>query len=107
MENSSMNRLPTSRPPTHPGEMLMEEFIRPHGLSVADTARRLRISSPRLHQIIKGKRAVTTDTALRLEAFFGMDADFWLNLQQTYDLWQARHSSLISELREIPSLSAV
>jgi len=102
-----MVRLPTSRPPTHPGEMLMEEFIRPHGLSIAATARRLRISYRRLHQIIKGRRAVTTETALRFEAFFGMDADFWLNLQQSYDLWQARHSSLSAELREIPSLVAV
>lgn len=93
--------LPTHRPPTHPGEMLVEEFIIPMGLSLAETARRLRISYPRLHEIVKGKRGVTTDTALRLEALFGMEAGFWLNLQRDWDLWHALRSPLTGELQHI------
>lgn len=93
--------LPTHRPPTHPGEMLAEEFIIPLGLSLAETARRLRISYPRLHEIVKGKRGVTTDTALRLEALFGMEAGFWLNLQRDWDLWHALRSPLTAELQHI------
>lgn len=100
-----MIRRPMNRPSTHPGEMLLEEFITPHGLSLAETARLLRVSYPRLHEIVRGKRGVTTDTALRLEALFGMDADFWLNLQQLYDLWHALHSPLAEELRAIPKLA--
>ncbi len=100
----TMNRLPKNRPPTHPGEMLHHEFITPNGLSLAETARRLRISYPRLHEIVKGRRGVTIDTALRLERLFGMDADFWLNLQRDWDLWHALRSPLARELDEIPGL---
>lgn len=100
-----MARLPKNRAPTHPGEMLLEEFIQPHGLSLAETARLLRISYPRLHDIVHARRGVTTDTALRLQALFGMDADFWLNLQQSYDIWKALHSPLAEELGAIPTLA--
>ncbi|HEX8394298.1 MAG TPA: HigA family addiction module antitoxin [Longimicrobium sp.] len=101
-----MTRLPKTLPPVHPGEMLMEEFIRPHGLSLAETARRLRISYQRLHEIVHGKRGASTDTALRFEALFGMEAEFWLNLQRDWDLWHALHSPLADELKEIPALAA-
>ena len=84
-------RLPTHRPPTHPGEMLLEEFLRPLGLSQSEFARRLGISFPRLNEIIRGKRSVTPDTALRLARVLGMSADFWLGLQQDWDLWHAIH----------------
>lgn len=100
-----MTRIPKNRPPTHPGEMLLEEFIQPHGLSLAETARRLHISYPRLHEIVRAKRGVTTDTALRLEALFGMDAGFWLNLQRDWDLWHAMRSPLAKELKEIAALA--
>jgi addiction module HigA family antidote len=99
-----MNRLPKNRPPTHPGEMLLSDFIVPHGLSLAETARRLRISYPRLHEIVKGRRGVTIDTALRLQRMFEMDADFWLNLQRNWDLWHALRSPLAEELEAIPAL---
>jgi addiction module HigA family antidote len=85
--------------------MLLEEFIQPHDLSLAETARRLRISYPRLHEIVHGKRGITTDTALRLEALFGMDAEFWLDLQRDWDLWHALRSPLARELEEIPALA--
>ena len=85
-------RLPRHQPPTHPGEMLREEFLKPLGISQVAFADRLGVSSPRLNDIIRGRRAVTADTALRLARVLGMSADFWLGLQQDWDLWHAmRH----------------
>src|SRR5438552_19063785 len=85
-------RLPTNRPPTHPGEMLLEEFLKPLGISQSAFAVRLGISFPRLNEVIRGKRSVTPDTALRLAQVLGMSADFWLGLQQDWDLWHALQS---------------
>ena len=85
-------RLPSDRPPTHPGEMLLEEFLRPLGVSQSALAIRLRVSFPRLNEIIRGRRSVTPDTALRLARVVGMSADFWLGLQQDWDLWHAMRS---------------
>jgi len=82
-------RLPSRRPPTHPGEMLLEEFLKPLNISQSAFAIRLGVSFPRLNEIIRGKRAVTPDTALRLARVLGMSADFWLGLQQDWDLWRA------------------
>lgn len=79
-----------SRVPTHPGEMLLTEFIRPKRLTQKAVAKRLGVSYPRLNEIIHGKRGVTPDTALRLERVFGMEAQFWLNLQMVWDLYHAR-----------------
>ncbi len=98
-------RLPRNRPPTHPGEMLFKEFIKPLGLTQAELARRLRVSYPRLNEIIKGRRSVTPDTALRLSRVLGMSADFWLGLQQDWDLWHAMNSpeaKQIKRLKPIP-----
>ena len=78
-------RLPAKRPPTHPGEMLLEEFLKPLGISQSAFAVRLGISFPRLNEIIRGRLGVTTDTALRLARVLGMSADFWLGLQQDWD----------------------
>lgn len=85
-------RLPRERPPTHPGEMLREEFLEPLGISQSAFAVRLGISFPRLNEIVRGKRGVTPDTALRLARVLGMSADFWLGLQQDWDLWHAMRS---------------
>jgi addiction module HigA family antidote len=85
-------RLPRERPPTHPGEMLREEFLEPLGLSQSAFAVRLGISFPRLNEIVRGKRGVTPDTALRLARVLGVSADFWLGLQQDWDLWHAMRS---------------
>ena len=96
-----MVRVPTHEPPTTPGEMLVEEFLRPLGMTQEETAKRLGISLPRLNQVIKGKRAVTPDTALRLERLLGMSAGFWLNLQQRWDLWEALQAPTVAEIRNI------
>ena len=91
--NIGGRRLPKKRPPTHPGEMLLEEFIKPLNLTQTEVAHRLGVSYPRLNEIIKGKRRVTPDTALRLSYVLGMSADFWLGLQQDWDLWHAMNST--------------
>ncbi|MEE8583502.1 MAG: HigA family addiction module antitoxin, partial [Acidobacteriota bacterium] len=82
-------RLPRERTPTHPGEMLLEEFLKPLGISQSAFAIRLGVSFPRLNEIVHGKRSVTPDTALRLERVLRMPADFWLGLQLDWDLWHA------------------
>lgn len=82
-------RLPSERPPTHPGEMLLEEFLKPLEISQSAFAVRLGVSFPRLNEIVRGKRGVTPDTALRLARVLGMPADFWLGLQTDWDLWHA------------------
>jgi len=98
-------RLPRNRPPTHPGEMLFEEFIKPLGITQAELARRLDVSYPRLNEIIKGKRSVTPDTALRLSRVVGMSADFWLGLQQDWDLWHAMNSPAAKQINQLKPIS--
>ena len=94
-------RLPKSRPPTHPGLMLLEEFLKPLGVSQSAFAARLGVSFPRLNEIIRGKRGVTPDTALRLERVLGMSAEFWLNLQLRWDLWHAIHGKDAEEIAKL------
>lgn len=102
-----MNRIPTHRPPTHPGEMLREEFLRPLALTQRELALRLGISYPRVNELIHKKRGVTPSTALRLEQLFGMEAQFWMNLQVAWDLYQAQRSSEAPAIRRIQRLPAL
>ena len=97
-------RLPAHRPPTHPGEMLLEEFLKPLGISQSAFAIRLGVSFPRLNEVIRGKRGVTPDTALRLARVLGMSADFWLGLQQDWDLWHALHSKDAVQIEQLEPL---
>jgi antitoxin HigA-1 len=94
-------RLPKNRRPTHPGQVFLEDFLNPLGITQKDAAERLRMSYPRMNEIVKGKRSVTPDTALRLARFTGTEPEFWLNLQQAVDLWSALHSDQASELDDI------
>ena len=73
-------------PPVHPGEILRNDYLTPMGMSVYRLAQELRIPRPRLNEIVRGRRGVTVDTALRLGYFFGTTAEFWINLQTRYDL---------------------
>ncbi|KAB2959956.1 MAG: HigA family addiction module antidote protein [Candidatus Methylomirabilis oxygeniifera] len=98
-------RLPRERPPTHPGEMLLEEFLKPLGITQSAMAARLGISFPRLNEIVRGKRSVTPDTALRLARVVGMSADFWLGLQQDWDLWYAMRSTRAVEIAHLEPLN--
>jgi addiction module HigA family antidote len=73
-------------PPVHPGDILREEFLKPMGLSVYELANAIRVPRSRLNDVALGRRAVSTDTALRLARYFGTSAEFWLNLQARHDL---------------------
>ena len=75
-----------SLPPVHPGEVLVEDLMKPFGLTANGLARELRVPATRIAEIIKGRRALTADTALRLARYFGMSAQFWMNLQTRYDI---------------------
>ena len=86
--------------------MLIEEFLRPHGISQSAFAIRLGISFPRLNEIIRGKRPVTPDTALRLERVLGMPADFWLGLQLDWDLWHAMRGQTAADIARLEPLQA-
>jgi len=85
-----MVRVPTHRPPTHPGEMLLEEFLNPMGITQKELADNILVPYQRINEIINGRRGVTPSTALRLAKFFNMSADFWMNLQLRWDLYFAQ-----------------
>ncbi len=85
--------------------MLLEEFLRPLGISQSAFAVRLGVSFPRLNEIVRGKRAVTTDTALRLARVTGMSADFWLGLQQDWDLWHALRTGQAAQIAKLEPLA--
>ncbi|VAW71834.1 Antitoxin HigA [hydrothermal vent metagenome] len=82
--------IPTHREPTHPGEMLREEFLLPMKISQRDLADAIHVSYQRVNELINKKRGVTPGTALRLAKFFGVSADYWLNLQVRCDLYRAQ-----------------
>ena len=87
-----MLRVPTHRTPTHPGEMLLEEFLTPMGVTQRELAEALHVPYQRINEIINGRRGVTPSTALRLARFFGMSADFWMNLQLRWDLYHTQQT---------------
>src|SRR3954462_14860480 len=87
-----MVRVPTHRAPTHPGEMLMEEFLKPMGLTQQALANAIHVPYQRINEITNGKRGITPATALRLAKYFGTSVDFWLNIQLRYDLYFAEQS---------------
>jgi addiction module HigA family antidote len=74
----------------HPGEVIGEEFLKPMGISVYRLSKETGLSQTRMSQIVKGKRSVTAETALKLGKFFGVPAEFWMNLQALYDIEEAR-----------------
>ncbi len=87
-----MVRIPVHREPTHPGEMLIEEFLHPMQITQRELADAIHVSYQRVNELVNQKRGVTPGTALRLGKFFGMSADFWLNLQVRHDLYKAQKS---------------
>lgn len=87
-----MVRIPTHRAPTHPGEMLLEEFLKPIGISQKELADAIHVPYQRVNEIVNGRRGVTVSTALRLAKFFGTTPTFWMNLQLRWDLYFARES---------------
>ena len=85
-----MVRIPTNREPTHPGEMLLEEFLEPMGITQRQLADAIHVPYQRVNELVNKKRGITPSTALRLAKFFGMTADFWLNLQIRHDIYKAQ-----------------
>ena len=95
-----MIRIPTHREPTHPGDMLLEEFLIPMGLTQRQLADAIHVPYQRINELVKGRRGMTPGTALRLAKFFGMSADFWLSLQLRWDLYHAQQKE-VKELKAI------
>ncbi len=91
-------------PNIHPGEVLKEEFLDPMGISAYRLAKDTGIPQTRISEIIKGRRRVTADTALRLAKYFGMSARFWLGLQDDYDI-EEEEITIHKELESIPTIS--
>lgn len=94
-------RVPTHRAPPHPGEMLLKEFLEPMGISQSELASAIGVSFVRVNSIINGKRGITLDTALRLERFFGVTAQSWLNSQLRWDLYHAMRSPEAKTIKKI------
>ncbi|MBI4606211.1 MAG: HigA family addiction module antidote protein [Planctomycetes bacterium] len=99
-----MVRVPTHRVPTHPGEMLDEEFLKPMGLTQRDLAQGIRVPYQRVNELVNRRRGVTPSTALRLAKFLGTSADFWMSLQLRWDLFHAQKEEAES-LRRIRKAS--
>jgi len=93
-------RIPTHRPPTHPGEMLREDFLVPMNISRRDLANAIHVPYQRVNEWVNQKRGITPSTALRLAKFFAVSGDFWLNLQVRWDLFRAQ----AAEAEELKSI---
>lgn len=92
----------------HPGEILLEEYLKPMNISQYRLAQEVGVPPRRINEIVKGQRAITADTALRLAAFFGTDAESWINLQSDYDLRQAKAkiSKILSNIHKFDPVAA-
>ena len=101
-----MVRIPTNRAPTHPGEMLVEEFLTPMQITQRELADALHVPYQRVNELVNQKRGVTPSTALRLARFFGVSPDFWLNLQMRWDLYKAQESekAALAEIQDYKHL---
>ena len=100
-----MVRIPKFREPTHPGEMLLEEFLVPMSITQRDLSLAIHVPYQRINEIINGRRGITPSTALRLAKFFGMSEAFWMNIQLRWDLYRTRRSEE-KELQTIKPYSA-
>jgi len=101
-----MVRIPTNRTPTHPGEMLLEEFLNPMGLTQRELADAIHVPYQRINDIVNGRRGITPSTALRLAKYFNMSADFWMNVQLRWDMYFAQQDE-VKILETIRPLSSV
>jgi len=95
-----MVRIPKNREPTHPGEMLAEEFLVPMNITQRELADAIHVPYQRVNELVNGKRGVTPSTALRLAKYFGVTAEFWLSLQMRCDLYRAQ----LSEMQDIKAI---
>ena len=97
------NREPRAIRPTHPGEMLREDFLPDYGLTTAELAAALGVSRQTINEVLREKRAISAVMALRLSQLFGNTPEFWLNAQSAYDLWQAKleHKTEIEKIKPL------
>lgn len=98
-------RIPTNREPTHPGEMLLEEFLEPMNITQRMLADAIHVPYQRINEIVNMRRGITPSTALRLAKFFGTTEDFWLNLQMRWDVYRSKKSEF-EELENIKPLAS-
>jgi addiction module HigA family antidote len=98
-----MIRIPTNRTPTHPGEMLLEEFVRPLNVTTSSLAAAMHLPETWIDELVNGQRSITPSLALRLAKLLGMSPDFWMNLQVRWDLYRAQQEER-SELDRIQPL---
>jgi len=98
-----MVRVPTHKAPTHPGEMLLEEFLKPMGITQQQLAREIKVPYQRVNELVNQRRGVTPGTALRLSRIFGNTPDFWLNLQLRWDLYRAqlKEAKILKDIRPL------
>ncbi len=101
-----MIRVPTHRRPPTPGEVLLEEFLLPMNITQSALADALSIPVQRVNQIVRGKRAITPDSALRLSRYFGTSPDLWLNMQIVLDLYDAMHGKSAADIERIKPVAA-
>ena len=87
-----MVRIPSDREPTHPGDVLLNDFLIPLGMTQHDLARAIHVPYQRVNEIVRGRRGVTPSTALRLARFFGTSPSFWMNLKLRWDLYNAQRT---------------
>ena len=90
-----------NRPPSHPGVILLKDFLEPLGLSQKQFAEHLGWTYPRLNEIVNMHRGVTADSALAFSEAFGMEPEFWLNLQRDWDLWRAKQTHTPTKLLQV------
>lgn len=102
-----MIRIPTDRTPTHPGEMLLEEFLNPMGLTQRALADAIHVPYQRVNDIINGRRGITPSTALRLAKFFDTSSDFWMNVQLRWDMFfaQKKEQQVLENIQPMNSLT--
>jgi antitoxin HigA-1 len=98
-------RIPKDRAPTSPGEMLLEEFLKPLGMTQVELAERIRVPYVRVNELVNGKRRVTPSTALRLAKAFGTSPEFWLNGQLALDLYRAVND--MKEIKEVEQIEPI
>jgi addiction module HigA family antidote len=101
-----MIRIPTHRTPIHPGEMLLEEFLNPMGLTQRELADAIHVPYQRVNDIVNGRRGITPSTALRLAKYFNMTPDFWMNVQLRWEMYFAQQDE-IKVLETIQPLVAI
>jgi antitoxin HigA-1 len=99
-------RLPTDRPPVHPGEILSEEFMKPYGMSVLETASRIGKSPDAIQLIVQGKKGVDADMALRFSKLFCTSPELWLNGQMAWDMWHIMYGENAAEIDVIEPITS-